>query len=113
MQHIYLDHGAGKTTKAIELANKTGAYLICISEEEKRRIREQCKRNPVSFAELDSYGMRGSFVRNVVVDNFDAWLEMKLNILMRDFQGLKIDGITYTESPEDVLRRVLDRWDIK
>lgn len=110
MRQFYFGPGSGKTTEAIKLANETGAYLICINEEEKRRIREQCKRNPVSFAEFNSYGMKGSFVRNIVIDNFDVWLELELDKIMRAFADLKVDGITYTDSFEEVFERVMSRY---
>lgn len=111
MKTIKKARRAGKTTEAIALANETGAYLICLNEQEKRRIREECARNPVSFSELNDYGMKGSFVRNVVVDNFDMYFEQRLSQAIKDvlapLDGLKIDGISFSESPEDVAARVV------
>lgn len=111
MKRIKKARRAGKTTDAISLANETGAYLICLNEEEKRRIRDECQRNPVSFNELNEYGMRGSFVRNIVIDNFDMYFEQRLSkaikYVLTPLDGLKIDGITFTEPPEEVAARVI------
>lgn len=86
----------GKTTEAIKKAHETKAYLIVINEAEKRRVVKMAEemnlniRNPVTWAEYQQDQMRGSFVRNVVIDNADY-------ILQQVFPALKIEMITLTD----------------
>ena len=110
MKAIQLSRQKGKTTEAIKIANETGAYLICLDHDEARRIREECNRNPVSFSELNTHGMKGSFVRNVVVDNFDVYFERRLTEALRDvlapLDGLRVEAITFTEDPQEIIARL-------
>jgi hypothetical protein len=85
----------GKTIEAIRLAAETGAYLIVVHAQEAMRVNELAKsmnldiRYPVTFDEFDRTRMRGSMVRNVVIDNADEFLR-------RMFSGLTIDAATWT-----------------
>jgi hypothetical protein len=83
----------GKTTECIKQAHKSGAYIVVINREEALRVSQYAEeigcpvRFPVTFQELLKTGMKGSFVRNIVIDNGDMILE-------RLFSGLKIEMMT-------------------
>lgn len=82
----------GKTTKAVKLANETGAYLIVPNKHQAQQVSKEHKldRYPITIHEFLADKMKGSFVRNVVIDNADMVLE-------QIFNGLKIEGITLTD----------------
>jgi len=81
----------GKTTKAIELANKTGAYLVVMDRAAIQWIETeshiQPKRLPITFDELLREKLRGSWVRNIVIDDADVLLQHIVG-------ALTIEGIT-------------------
>lgn len=86
---------AGKTTQMIKQAAKTGAYIICMNMKEAKRVADQAEdmglqiRFPVTFQELLDNKMRGSFVRNILIDNCDSFLHAFL-------PGLDIEGVSFT-----------------
>jgi len=87
MNLLNLDKGLGKTAKAIELANKTGAYLIVKDKKIAQRLSKKCNRYPITHAEFLEYRMIGSFVRIVVIDDID--------LLLHDmFAGSKVEMVT-------------------
>ena len=87
---------AGKTTAAIHKAAETKAYIIVPTEQDKRRIVLQAEdmgvniRHPVTLHEFLNDRMRGSWVRNVVIDDADRFLETL-------FEGLKIEMATIND----------------
>lgn len=88
--------GAGKTTDCIAEANRTGAYLVVRDQDVAHAVAHLTDRFPVTYGELLNGGMRGSFVRNIVIDDADALLRYVLPYL-------KIDAISLTpsEAPAD------------
>lgn len=83
----------GKTEEAIKLANKTGAYLLVANRMEANRIAHRCDRHPVTLDEILDRQMRGSFVKNMVVDNADWILQTFLF-----HQGIhKVEAITIND----------------
>jgi hypothetical protein len=99
MRIITRSRRAGKTTEAIKLVSKTNGYLVVMNKIEAQRVAKQAEemglniRFPITFSELIRDGLRGSFVRNIVIDNTDMLLE-------HIFPGLRIDGITINNSGE-------------
>ena len=95
MKLLWSGRRAGKTTKAILLAHETGAYLIVINREEALRVSKLADamdkpiRFPVTIEEFLHGGMKGSYVRNLVIDNADE-------IFNRIFDGFEIEMITFT-----------------
>lgn len=112
MRIIYKSRRCGKTTEAAKLANETGAYLACLNRDEVVRIvhqeKIQCDRFPITFEEIE--GLKRSWVRNVVIDNFDILLERELHELFSKYRGLKVEGLSFTENPEEIFKRVYGRW---
>lgn len=87
--------GSGKSTKAILQAAKTGAYIICATRDDARRLVEQAEqmkvhiRNPVPMSDYLHDRMRGSFVRNIIIDDIEK-------ILPSFFPSLQIEMLTMT-----------------
>jgi hypothetical protein len=88
-----LGRGMGKTAKAVELANKTGSYLIVANGVLAREIAKnyKCDRYPVTIQEFMNNKLKGSFVESVVIDDADL-------ILQQIFGRMKIEGITLTDA---------------
>lgn len=96
MKIIALPKGKGKTTQAIDLANQTGAYLVFRSQDLASHLRKtkNIKRFPMSYEELLKHSSR-SFVKNVVIDDADAFIA---HVLART--GFYAEGITITVNQE-------------
>ena len=92
MRIIYATRGPGKTSKAVEIANETGAYLIVADRKRAQQVFRDYRpyRFPVTFDELLTSGMCGSYVRNVVIDDADE-------LVQRICHSLKIDAVTWTK----------------
>lgn len=86
----------GKTTEAVKLANETGAYLVVANMHMAAHVAHSfdLDRYPVTFAELIEKQLKGSWVRNVVIDNLDECLKWYLG-------SLKIEGVTLTAKAEE------------
>ena len=88
----------GKTTEAIKVAHKTGAYIIVPTRADALRVMGMAEgmalniRFPITIDEYLRYGMDGSFVRNIVIDDLDR-------IIDRIFSGLTIEIATITSGP--------------
>ncbi len=84
----------GKTTKAIEQAAMSGAYIVVATRQDAQRVAKQAKemecniRFPVTFDELLSGKMKGSFVRNIVIDDGDR-------LIQRVCSGLMVEMVTW------------------
>ena len=98
MRIISANRDGGKTTKAVELALETDAYLIVRDHNEAYRLSGlyPSLRFPVTFDELLNSGMRGSQVRNIVIDNADDFLRF----VVGSVGALTIDAITIPGSVE-------------
>lgn len=96
MKKLIEEKGSGKTTAVIEQAHETGAYIIVISDDEARRVavlaEEMGKsiRYPVTIGEFLRGGMRGSRVKNIIIDNLDL-------MIRRICAGLDVELITMTK----------------
>lgn len=95
MRLIGRSQGHGKTLEAIRVAAEKKAYLLVLNHEEKVRVVKLAEemglkiRNPVTFDEFFRDKMRGSFVRNVVIDNMDHFVKR----LFASY-GLTVDAAT-------------------
>ncbi len=113
MKVIFNGRGMGKTTKAIKMANETGGYLLVHSYDEAVRLSrlpgdQKPLRFPVTYQEFLSGKMRGSFVRNVVIDNAEMFLREVTG-------GVSVDAITLTteETPDKEYKEYLDQMEVK
>lgn len=93
MKLVNRDRGLGKTTEAVKQAHRTGAYIIV---KDRRRalycmqIAEELHLNirfPVTFEEFLHSRMRGSHVRNIVIDDAD-------DFFLSLFRGFRIEMVT-------------------
>src|ERR1700676_1608728 len=77
MRVINSNRGGGKTTKAVELAKKSGAHLVVSNDNEKRRVAAD---NPslriVTFYDLLRGKLRGISNPRIVIDNADDLLRL-------------------------------------
>jgi len=90
MEIIVLPRGKGKTTEAIKRANEEGAYLLVHDLNEARRISSLCVRLPVTFDEFLDGKMRRSWVRKIVIDNADMFIQ-------RVCESINVEAITLTK----------------
>ena len=93
MKIIGTERGKGKTTEAVKIANDTGAYLVVHNQDEVTRLSTKCNRFPITYDELLDGHMKGSFVRNIVIDNIEMFIQ-------RICPGLTIEAITITTTPQ-------------
>ena len=83
----------GKTLHAIQVAHDTKAYLITTTMAEAKRVNALAQnlgtpiRFPLFFDEFQQHQLRGSRVRNIVVDNLDQ-------MLPGFFPGLTLEAVT-------------------
>ena len=87
MEVIYLKKGQGKTRAAIQIANETGAYLVVQNAHIAQILSRFTKRFPITYHALATAGVRGSFVKKIVIDDTDRFLEYVT-------RGLEIEAIT-------------------
>lgn len=107
---IYGARRFGKTTRAIEIVNKRGGYLVVTDRKQAIDANAKTERFPITFDELLKTKMRGSFVRNIVIDNFDVLLERELEKAFSFLSKLKVEAVTFTESPEEVVKRMMGKF---
>jgi hypothetical protein len=93
MKIVNRDRGLGKTIETVKQAHRTGAYIIVKDRPralECMRMAEELSLNirfPVTFNEFLDSRMRGSHVRNIVIDDAD-------DLFLSLFRGLHIEMIT-------------------
>lgn len=77
MKFLIKPRRGGKTVDAVKLANETGAYLVVRNQNWAREVDQLYKPNrfPVTYADVLEGRMRGSFVRNIVIDDVDAFIQ--------------------------------------
>jgi len=97
MRIINTARGMGKTTKAVEHAIKNDLYLIVA---DRKRAQELfCKysdkglRMPVTFEEFLRTKMRGSFIKKIIIDDADSFVE-------RVCEDCFVEMITLTDTNE-------------
>ena len=71
----------GKTFRAIQESEKTGAVIVCFCREEACRVGDMANKLgmkipfPVSIDEALPQNMRGSFYKNLILDNAEMIME--------------------------------------
>ena len=75
--------GEGQTTKAVELAKDTKAYLIVRDHKAAQRLSAENPelRFPITFEELIQTKMKGSYVREIVIDDVEDLKTMLLGMI--------------------------------
>lgn len=81
---------SGRTLQAIQIANNTGAYLVVHSHHQACLVRDQTQRFPLSYDELLNGKLRGSYVRNIVIDNLEMFFAHLL-------PGITIEAVVLQE----------------
>lgn len=96
MKKIIKPRASGKTTELIKMAEATNSYIVTFDRQRADyifRFAEELGYKilyPVAFADALHSKFRGSFVRNILIDDADA-------ILAGLFPGMTVDAITMTE----------------
>ena len=100
MKVIYKGRGEGKTTKLIEESAQTGIYILCANRSAAQNIFNQAHDLnlnipfPVTVEEyFRTHGFRGSFIREVLIDDADL-------VLQTVFDQVRIDEISLTNPDE-------------
>ena len=88
---IQRKRGRGRTTKLVELALQTGAYLVILSQNEISRIRRTFERVPkmITFNEFRNRDYFAKGINGFVIDNVD--------ILLQSITPVSIIGISLNE----------------
>ena len=101
MKVFYMRRGEGKTRKIIELAVKNKAYIIVTDRRRAQSVYEMAVKMgfpgmlfPVTVSEYMSNKMRGSYVKNVLLDDAD-------DILQHIFSTVRINAISLTDPGEE------------
>ena len=70
--------GEGQTTEAVRLAKEKSAYLIVRDRKTAHRLSQQHPelRSPITFLELMDTRMRGSFIKDIVIDDVEYFKYM-------------------------------------
>ena len=100
MDKIILPRRSGKTSKLIEISEKTGTYILVADASRQREVanmaREQGKNIPfpVTLSDYLNTRFRGSFIKHILIDDAD-------DVLRRLFEGIHIDTVTITDPSPD------------
>lgn len=100
MDKIILPRRNGKTSKLIEISEKTGTYILVADASRQREVanmaREQGKNIPfpVTLNDYLNTRFRGSFIKHILIDDAD-------DVLRRLFEGIHIDAVTITDPSPD------------
>ena len=103
MKKIIIPRQTGKTTRLIELSERTAAPILCadlkralfvakLAEDQGRHIP-----NPITVNDVRIGSLRGLRIQNILIDDADA-------VLTRIF-GVTIDAITMTSDTEDIYQK--------
>ena len=104
MDVIYRKKRTGRTSELIARAASTGAYIVCANSERRRNIVALARdldikiRHPVTIGEhRQDPTWRGSWVRNIVIDDLDACLQGLFPSL--DIEAIVLEDTTESETP--------------
>jgi hypothetical protein len=105
MNKIILPRGCGKTTKLIDISEKTGTYILVANMNRQRQVadmaREQSKMIPfpVTLEDFLRTRFRGSFINHILIDDAE-------DVLAQLFGHIQIDALTIT-APKDEYEEIL------
>jgi hypothetical protein len=94
----------GRTSQAIRIANRTGAYLAVRNHRAATEVGARTNRFPLTHHELSRECLRGSYIRNIVIDDLEEFL---LQVL----PGLTIEAVVLEKEepwPENTPKRFED-----
>lgn len=97
MDVIYRERGDGKTTELIHRSHDTWTYIITVNRKRADAIAKMARElgvdipNPISWEECRKNMFRGTFIRNILIDDAD-------DLLKEIFFTVQIDAITMTKN---------------
>lgn len=97
MDIIYKEHGEGKTTELIHRSHDTWTYIVTANRKRADYVLRKAREmgidipNPISWEECRNNMFRGSFIRNILIDDVD-------DLLQEIFCTVQIDAITITKT---------------
>jgi hypothetical protein len=100
MNKIILPRGSGKTTKLIDISEKTGTYILVANMNRQRQVanmaREQSKKIPfpVTLEDFLRTRFRGSFINHILIDDAE-------DVLAHLFGHIQIDALTISAPEQD------------
>lgn len=102
MKKIIKPRQAGKTTRLIELSEKTNAYILTANKRRALFVADLARKQnrnipqPITVSDFRIGGFRGTQIRNILIDDADA--------VLSEIFGVRIDAITMTTYPGDELQ---------
>ena len=96
MKKIIRPRQAGKSSELIRMSEESGAYIITPNRARANFLQQMAEEQghhipfPVTFREYEQSRFRGSFVRNILIDDADDLLE-------HIFKEVHIDAITMSD----------------
>lgn len=100
MQIIVSGRQSGKTTKLIEIASKTDAYIVCHSQHECNRIYElalELNLNinfPITYREFIEHRYYGRGIKGFLIDNADQLIQSMTEV---NIEALTMTGVNEYE----------------
>lgn len=107
MKKIITPRQTGKTTRLIDISEKTGTYILTANRQRAVFVADLARRQnkkipfPVTVNEFRIGGLRGSHINRILIDDADA--------VLQEIFGVRIEAITMTSDPEDETSR-LTMW---
>ena len=97
----------GKTRLAVDAANASDGYLVVKDRHEAQRVMQnyKCDRMPVTYADVLQGRMKGSWVRNIVIDNIDDFVVYACQGLRVDLGTIDRDFVEPHRALQDLERR--------
>lgn len=92
MDLISAPRAMGKTTKAIEVANSSGARLVVRSEKQRMELQNFCDVLPLTYAELLSTRMRGEREPRVVIDDAEDFIAYAMSWQRVEVVAISVNG---------------------
>lgn len=95
MKVIMLERGKGKTTELVKISAETQTYILTATKQNVEhicQIADDLGLNipyPITVNEYLNGKLRGSFIKNILIDNADC-------VLQSIFNTVQIDAITLT-----------------
>jgi len=99
MIKIIKPRGMGKSLDLIKIAEKSNSYIIVPTRNHALNLMKLAEKHghkilfPITFDEYMRYGMKGSYVKRILIDDADIILQML-------FRDVAVDAITMTEEQE-------------
>lgn len=88
MIKIFKKRGGGKTMDLIDKSAETGAYIVCLNQNEASRIAAIAQEKnkdipfPLTFEEFDEHQYHGKGVKGFLIDNLDMFIAWKSHLVI-------------------------------